>query len=112
MQLLFFLIIKLIDQIFLHAQIVDYKSLSIRCILTHIELQQVEYLVVFGEAHGVQAHILANEVLKLVGRNLSKTFKTGYFWIWAKALDGLLALLGRIAIDGLFLVAHAEERRL
>ena len=49
------------------------KPLTLIRILAHIKLQQVVDRVVLRDADLVQAHILADELLELVGRNLAQT---------------------------------------
>ena len=67
---------SLIDQILLNAEIVDDKALTVGGILTHIELQHIADRIVLGQAHLIQAHLLADKVLKLIRRNLTKTFES------------------------------------
>ena len=51
-------------------------------------------------------------MLELVGRDLSEAFEAGDLGVLAQAADGGGALLLAVAVEGLLLVAHAEEGRL
>ena len=82
------------------------------------------------EADTLEADVLADEVLELVGRNLTETLESGDLGIGAEVGDSLLALLLGVAVasdevalavgvvlllvalDEAFPVAHTEERRL
>ena len=57
--------------IFFHHQVFDDKVLALHGVLAHVELQQVLHQVVLAEADFFEAHILANEVLELVGRDFT-----------------------------------------
>ena len=68
--------------------------------------------VVLRQAHPVQAHVLADELLELRRGDLAETFESRDLHPRAALLDGAHALLFGVAVVGHLLVAHAEERRL
>jgi hypothetical protein len=53
-----------------------------------------------------------DEVLELVGADLAQALEAGDLRALAQLGDGALALLVAVAVEGLLLVAHAEQRRL
>ena len=102
----------LLHEVLLDAQVVDDEALALEGVLAHVELQQVVDGVVLGDAHAVETHVVADELLELVGRNLAETFETRDLGIDAAAVEGFQTLLLGITIVGLLLVADAEQGRL
>ena len=60
----------------------------------------------------VEAYLLANEALKLIWADLSKTFESGDLGVWFEVLDRLKALFLGVAIAYLLFILYAEEWRL
>lgn len=110
---------SIIRDVFLHHEVVDDEVLSFHGVLAHVELQQFLHGVGLAQGDLFQTHVLADEVLELVGRNLAETLESRNLRVRAELADGSHALLFRIAVDGLELrlslprtldlVAYAEE---
>ena len=86
--------------VFLYHQVVYDEVLSLGRILAHIILQELLHLVGLVQSNLLEAHVGADEVDKLVGTYLSKTFESGYLRVGTKLLYGLYALLVAVAIAG------------
>ena len=50
------------------------------------------------QRHLLEPHVGSDEVCELVGRDLTKTFKSGYLWVRTEVADGLQALLLAVAV--------------
>ena len=86
--------------VFLYHQVVYDEVLSLGRILAHIILQELLHLVGLVQSNLLEAHVGADEVDKLVGTYLSKTFESGYLRVGTKLLYCLYALLVAVAIAG------------
>ena len=67
--------------VFLNHQIIDNKVLALHSVLTHVVLQQLSYLVGFVQRYLLQTHVGTDKTCEFIGRNLTKTFESGDFWI-------------------------------
>ena len=123
---------QLLRFILLYDEVVDDEVLALHRVLSHIEFEEVHHGVVLAQGDALETHLLADEVLELVGRYLTETFESGNLGVGTKLRDGLEALLLGVAVAGdevalaltlgfilllvtldeAFPVAHAEERRL
>ena len=65
------------------------------------------------QRHLLKPHVGSDEVSELVGRNLTKTFKSGYLRVRTEVADGLQALLLAVAVtcDEVALALLASETR-
>ena len=102
----------LVHQVFFNDEIVNDEILTARRVFAHIELQQVVDRVGAFEHDSVQPHAVANELFELLPIDLSEAFEPGYLPLRAQLLGRLVSLLLGIAVEGLLLVAHSEERGL
>ena len=67
-------------------------------------------MVALVQLHLFQAHFRPDEVLELVGRNLSQSFEPGDFRVRTETVDGRKALFLAVAVNGLKLRAVGALR--
>src|SRR5205814_2184889 len=101
-----------LDQILLHAQILDDEILPLGRVRAHEERQEFVGAVEMVEVDRVEADILPDEILELAGGDFAEALEARDLVAGAERGDGGMFLLLAIAILRDLLVAHAEERRL
>ena len=83
----------LLNQILLDAQVVHNKALTIECICSHIECEQIVYRVILCKSYLIKADMLADKSGKLIRRNLSQTFKSGNLCLCTTLFNCIQTLL-------------------
>src|SRR5690606_9551965 len=101
-----------LDQILLHAEIFDDEALAVRGVLAHVEGEQVVAAVEVLQADRLQADVVADEVFEFAGTDFAEALEAGDLGVLAELVQGGLFLGLAVAVEGLLLGAHAEERRL
>ena len=94
-----------LHQIFFYNEIVDDEVLTFHCVLSHIICQQLFHLVTLVKRHRLKTHIGSDEILKLIGTNLTQSFESCDFWIRRQALYRCHTFFVTVAIDSFKLCA-------
>ncbi len=64
------------------------------------------------DLHWIKTNILPDEMLELVGRNLSEPLESGNFRVSPQSFDGGITLRFIVAVEGALLVADPKKRGL
>ncbi len=101
-------------EVFFYHEVVYDEVLSFGCVLAHVVFEELLHLVRFVERHLFEAHLRTDEIGELVGRNLAKTFKSGYLRVGTQLADGFEPLVLAVTVAGyeVALLAIAFCRRL
>ena len=86
----------------LFPEVLHYEVLAERGVVTHVELKYLVGRVFLVDVHGVQTHVVADEILELFIGDFSKSLEPGDFRALSELLDALQ--LFRLAVA----VAHVE----
>src|SRR5208283_4688649 len=101
-----------LHQILLDLEMVDDEFLALGGVLAHEEREQFVAAVQVGERHGIKADAGTDEILELLGRDFAQSLEARDLGGSPEPGHRRLLLPVRIAVGGLLLVAHAEQRRL
>ena len=71
-------------EVFFNHEVVDDEVLPVGCVLAHIELEHLLDGVFLFDRHGVEADVFSDEMLELVGRDLSEAFEAGDLGVLAQ----------------------------
>ena len=98
--------------VILNPQIVDDELLAFHGVLAHVVFQQLLDAEVVAKDDRLKPHVGTDKATELVRGDFAQTFESGDLGLLAAFLLGGDAFLVGVTIIGLFLVAHAEQRRL
>ena len=93
MPLFFFL-----RSVFFYHEVVYDEVLALRCVLSHIILQELMHLVRLVQRDLFEAHLGSDEVLELVGTDFSESFESCYLRIGTQFLYCVEAFLFGVAV--------------
>ena len=93
-------------------QVLNDKILSVRSILTHIELQHLDDRFIFVQNDRIETDLLSDKILELIGGYLSQTFEPGNLHACYEHLDRRIPFLFGITVFGPFFIPYPEERGL
>ena len=99
-------------RVVLNPQVLDDELLALHSVLAHVVFQQFLDAEVVAKDDRLKPHVGADETTELVGGDFAQAFESGDLGLLAAFLLGGDAFLVAIAVVGLFLVAHAEQRGL
>ena len=70
----------------LNSQVVNYKILTFRSILTHEKLQELSIGISLLHDYRLKPHILPDEMSKLIRRYLTEALESGYLRVRPRSL--------------------------
>jgi len=102
----------LFGRVFFDFEVFDDELLALGSVLAHVKGEQVFCGHTFWYNDGVEAYVLADEVLELIGGDFAESFEAGDLRLGLTLFDRGAALIIAVAVAGDLLIAHSEERRL
>jgi hypothetical protein len=101
----------LLDEVELDLEILDDEVLPVGGVFPHVECQEIlDRLRLRRHLDGSEPHVGTDEMLELVGRDLTETLEAGDLRIRLHLGAGALALLVGIAVAGLLFLFRTRNR--